>query len=62
MDRESGPLGERATRLAVNLSLSYALAAKSDVRLMIDHTLKNSDIKLREYTQNRVTLLFNHQF
>ena len=60
--RESGPLGERATRLAVNLSLSYALAAKSDVRLMIDHTLKNSDIKLREYTQNRVTLLFNHQF
>ena len=60
--RESGPLGERATRLALNASVSYALAAKSDVRLMIDHTLKDSDIKLREYTQNRVTLLFNHQF
>lgn len=60
--RESGPLGERATRLALNLSVSYALAAKSDVRLMVDHTLKDSDIKLREYSQNRITLLFNHQF
>lgn len=60
--RESGPLGERATRLALNLSLSYALAAKSDLRVMYDHILKDSDIKLREYLQNRITLLFNHQF
>lgn len=60
--RESGPFGERATRLALNASASYALAVKSDLRLMVDHILKDSDIAPREYTQNRVTLIFNHQF
>jgi hypothetical protein len=59
---ESGPFGEDATRLALNLTFSYALAAKSDVRLVIDRTVKESTITLREYRQNRITLMGNHQF
>jgi hypothetical protein len=59
---ESGPFGEDATRLALNLSLSYALAAKSDVRLVFDRTDKQSTIATREYRQLRITLMGNHQF
>jgi len=59
---ESGPLGEDATRLAMNLTISYALAAKSDVRLMIDRAQKESSVVSRGYQQLRVTLMGNHQF
>ncbi len=59
---ESGPLGEDATRLAMNLTVSYALAAKSDVRLMIDRAEKESSVVSRGYQQLRVTLMANHQF
>ncbi len=59
---ESGPFGEDATRLVMNLALSYALAAKSDVRLMVDCVEKDSSIASRAYQQLRITLMGNHQF
>lgn len=59
---ESGPLGEEATRLTLNVAGSYALAAKSDLRLSYDYTFKRSTIATREYLQNRVTFMANHQF
>lgn len=59
---ESGALGEVATRRTVNLGGSYALAANSDLRLTYDYTAKYSSLVSREYLQNRVTFMANHQF
>ena len=59
---ESGPAGEEGTRLILNLAGSYALAAKSDLRLSYDFTSKHSSIATREYLQNRVIFVANHQF
>lgn len=60
--RESGPAGETATRWSGGLGLGYALTVSLGLRLQADRTVKRSDVRAREYTQNHVTFSFSQQF
>lgn len=55
-------LNETFSRVGGGLSASYQLLSKLALRASYDYTVKNSNIPVRTYHQNRVTIDFSYQF
>jgi hypothetical protein len=60
--RESGPTGERGTRWTAGAGLGYNVTADLNVRLAFDRVAKQSNLPLRAYRQNRLTLSAQLEF
>jgi hypothetical protein len=55
-------LNEKFSRIGAGISASYQLTPKLVLRAAYDYTIKNSNISVRTYHQNRITIDFSCQF
>lgn len=60
--RESGPIGERATRWNFSLAVSPQFTVHFSGRLAVERVVKTSTLAAREYRQNRVVLSLSQEF
>jgi hypothetical protein len=58
----SGSLGERADRYLCYVGTGWQIARRWNLGLGYSFALKDSDLPLRDYQQNRVTLDLTHEF
>jgi len=58
----AGPTVDVYTRWGVDFHASYELTTNASLALGYGYYTKDSDLALRDYAQNRVTLVFNYRF